>query len=542
MHCCATKIHFCDYLTILCTVSLFQQCTEEKTAIPEIPIQKTEKAHIAAPVPEMVPAEIQSCEEKIKAKTPVQRNSLKKYWRALPHIVIDTKTTPVQYLKKPEVTREPIARRISNELSKKTRLAQYLREQIKRYKNDKSMLRRIFLREGYFFDERPRIAHQMVKEIKLTDLFLAPHIFRLRRNRIEKLTLKEGKYIDEDGERAKLFVNDRVSNDDASLYPPLHLDANTIKKETGAQRTILDTIFEDGASIILSFPGGEKRPALVSIKDNKTKIDCIGGEPRTLKATMDRARQFWEDHKKIIESAKKIVAERPRFDEPTDELEDIQEDGELRLEWKKAYRSRKKKFLYREVEYDVFDRRGNPIPPQVCVDFIVDTWERAFGTWYTPKGVSPARTDGRIDMYALEGVSRRYISSILDHALQDGSPFLRYDIPKRDWVPLEERWKYVKKLAKYTKHFQEGDLLVIHGIREEDMEEHYHTVLVLETDPITGLPTLVADNQGRPRISNLVQAMRAAPKRSIKHRIRLNFEKLAELTETYRKNKEYESQ
>ena len=542
MHCCATKIHFSSFLPLLCIISLFKQCVEENPIPDPAPIPSKEVDNIMEEPSREVIEKTPDCEARIESHKPIDTSELERYRRALPHIVIDTKTTPVQYLRKPKLTDEPVAREIADTLGRKAHLTQYIRKLISKHRDDKSLLRRIFLREGYFFDDRPRVARQMVREIMLTDLFSAPRIFRFRKNRVETLTLSDGQYLGEDRKRARLLINDRVATSVKALQPLLHLDMEVIKDKTGARRTILDKSFEDAASINLVFPGGEQRPALVQLIDNRTHIECIGGDTRTLETTISTAKKFWEKHNIIIETAKKIVAERPIFDEPTDELEGVQEDGELRQAWKKAYRNRKKKFLYREVEYDVFDRRGNPTPPQVCVDFIVDTWERAYGTWYSKKGNPPTRTEGRIDFYALENVSRRYISSILGHALQEGSPFLRYDIPRRDWAPLEERWRYVRKLAKHANHYREGDLLVIHGLREEDMQEHYHTVLILETDLITGLPELIADNQGRPRITTLIRAMRAAPKRSVKYRIRLDVEKLAALTHQYREKKRLEAE
>jgi len=73
---------------------------------------------------------------------------------------------------------------------------------------------------------------------------------------------------------------------------------------------------------------------------------------------------------------------------------------------------------------------------------------------------------------------------------------------------------------------REGDALVIYGLRLQDGRNHYHAVLVLEAEPMTGVPMTVADNQGRPRLRTLASAMRAAPLRHIDHRIRVDFDRL----------------
>jgi hypothetical protein len=56
------------------------------------------------------------------------------------------------------------------------------------------------------------------------------------------------------------------------------------------------------------------------------------------------------------------------------------------------------------------------------------------------------------------------------------------------------------------------------------MKEHFHTLLVLETYPLTGIPKVVADNAGKPHIRTLASAMRSAPRRMLKYRLRLNWE------------------
>jgi hypothetical protein len=108
---------------------------------------------------------------------------------------------------------------------------------------------------------------------------------------------------------------------------------------------------------------------------------------------------------------------------------------------------------------------------------------------------------------------------------------IRLDIPVKKQIPFKKTRKFARQLAALCKNdnfLKEGDMLVIHGLREEDMEEHYHTILVLKTDPLTGMPLVVSDNSGKPRIRSIASAMRSAPRRSIKHRIRINWTFLAD--------------
>ena len=47
---------------------------------------------------------------------------------------------------------------------------------------------------------------------------------------------------------------------------------------------------------------------------------------------------------------------------------------------------------------------GRPQPPQVCMDFVLDSYERAAGSWFAKRGMKPARGDGRLDFdrYAID--------------------------------------------------------------------------------------------------------------------------------------------
>jgi hypothetical protein len=62
-------------------------------------------------------------------------------------------------------------------------------------------------------------------------------------------------------------------------------------------------------------------------------------------------------------------------------------------------------------------------------------------------------------------------------------------------------------------------VVVILGQRNDE-KLHYHSFFVFDADPVTGMPTLVAGNSGRPRVRAWAAEMASAPKRSIVARVR----------------------
>ena len=58
---------------------------------------------------------------------------------------------------------------------------------------------------------------------------------------------------------------------------------------------------------------------------------------------------------------------------------------------------------------------------------------------------------------------------------------------------------------------------------------HWHSFFVYRSDPVTGVPMLVASNAGFPRVRSWEVEMRAAPLRSIRTRIRPRLEWLEKL-------------
>ena len=469
-----------------------------------------------------------TCESRI-AEAPLVPLSARHeaYFAALPTIIVEARIVPVLYLSWPDEAVSNEASEIRRQLRERRRTRRAIREVLQAHRNDRALLREVFLSEGYLFEERPELARALVRELSLSDLFDEPGIVRYRAGEIETLRRDGTEYLDSEGRPARLLLNDRVALTAAELQRPLHLDLVQVRGQSGALRTIPRGIGEDRAAFELVFPDGTRRAGLVELGPSGAEVRCIGGDQASLAATLEDARRFWQRQHAIRDAARHIVAERPRFDEPLGEPEGVQEDGRLRRLWLEAYRSGRRVFTYRDVVYPVFDRQGNPVPPEVCVDFVFDTWERASGTWYRTRDAEPGRTSGELDFSRVDGLRRRNISAVLDFAAENpDSPIERYDLPRQAQVPLRRQDSFARALSEQVDAIRDGDALIIHGLRERDMREHFHSVVVLTTDPLTGVPMEVADNQGRPRVGTLELAMRAAPLRAIKYRLRVDYDAL----------------
>jgi len=498
-------------LTLSLLLGLSSVTAASKASIPRTPATAP-AAPVAAPVV--------SCEAQIDGlELPAPSDRFEGYLRGLPEVIVQSRVGSALYLTWP--ANESTGR---SELNSSARPDRLLRRLVAT--GDRAQLREVALSEGYLFAERPAVSRALSAFVGLTELFDEPTIHRLREGRIEALSRdEEGVYVGADGRRATLRLNDRVSVDASDLQASLHLDLDVVRRRTGALRTLPLSMSQDAAALELVFPDGSRRPTLVRLDGGSTEVSCVGGDPETLAETLTHAAHFARRHERIVGAARALVRERPRFDEPVNEPEGVQEDGRLRAEWLDAYMRGERTFTYRDVGYPVFDADGNARPPQVCIDFVFDSWERGEGTWYRPRGEAPARTEGSI---RFRGVPRRSIQQLLSYGREEGRDVERMDIARDDRVALQQGRGFARAMARIADDVRQGDALIIHGLRLQDMRNHYHAVLVLDVEPMTGVPMTVADNQGRPRLRTLTSAMRAAPLRSINHRIRVNFDAMEE--------------
>jgi hypothetical protein len=155
----------------------------------------------------------------------------------------------------------------------------------------------------------------------------------------------------------------------------------------------------------------------------------------------------------------------------------------------------------------------------VCVDFVLDSWERMADSWWLPRSDGRGRRVGRLDFDALQIENRRSVEKLVEFAKQHPDWFELLEIPRAAQVPLRGRRRFFERLYQDRRQYRPGDVVVILGPRDDE-RLHYHSFFVVAADPMSGMPTLLAANAGRPRVRTWEAEMQNAPKRAIVARLR----------------------
>lgn len=395
--------------------------------------------------------------------------------------------------------------------------------------------RDVFLRDGYFYTDDPGSARVLTVLIGLEHLFLEKEIWLERGSeRYVVQRNREGRYVyasgPEKGLPAQLLLFDRVGPKGVDYGPPLHVDVRELAHRLGFEQMRVRHLGETELVAELRY-GEEWIEAVLIRRGAELELDChvIDSERAP---QLGRARDEAYRRAAVLRALREAILTQVKaqipFDEPRTEIG--QQDGELRRVWREAYLSGKTKYEFNGDEYPVFDRQGTPLAPQVCVDFITETFERATGMHWTTRGEKPEHVRGSLDFSALLGHERRRESGFRDYAAKNAEQFQLLSFPQRQWIPFEKEWKFFRFIRDHRSELRSGDVVVIKGKTPWDrIEDHTHTFFIYESDPVTGMPILLAGNSGRPRLIGWDTEMMRAPKRSIRHRIRPNSEWLYDL-------------
>jgi hypothetical protein len=394
---------------------------------------------------------------------------------------------------------------------------------LKRYKHEPRALRSLLLREGYAYAADPADALMLITQVSLTDLFDEPQIFLMRGTTIRALTRttinKEARYVDTKGKPADMLFGDRVAVTEKELDEPLHRDIAALSESAGFDRLRIQHVTNEAFVADVRF-GQTWANALMVSDGAKVSLACIAEEPPVrnaitthLETTAPQRRAM----QAIRDTITKVVDESFRFDRPEREPNHFR-DGILRPLWMTAYLQGRTSYTFEKHTYSVFGPDGLAYPPEVCVDFIIDTYERAGGSWFRSQGETPGRTPGRLSLSAPKKPAPRGVVGLADFAedLPDLFQVVRYQGNER--IPYGERAKFFANLVDHA-DLRPGDIVAIQGLKRDDYV-HQHGIFVDRIDALTGFPFGLADQMKRPRRRTWEGIMAEAPKRSLYYRAR----------------------
>lgn len=442
-------------------------------------------------------------------------------------LLAQVKSTPVLFLSEPKpTTKDPVALLWRTELAASETPGKVLARLEKRFRPFPAFLRDILLTDGYVYARTPLLAATLADGVSLGMLFRDERLVIERGSqRFVAARDPEGIYAYADGPEmgkpARLFLFDRVSAEGSEPGESRHVDVASVQARLAFERFELERGTEAGIIVKLRY-GSHEVPALFRKKGAALELECEATPSGS--AAVEAARKVEQRRQRAVEALRRPILDQVDealpFDEPRTEVG--QQDGKLRQEWRLAYRQGFQSYQFNEDRYRVFDARGRPMVPQVCIDFIVDTFERAGGSWWSARGEAPGKTNGRVDFNVLGMENRRSVEQFLE--LAGASEWFEYRVvPPEEQVRLEQRDRFFATLYEHRDEYRSGDVVVIFGLRSDE-KLHYHSFFVFDSDPVTGMPTLVAGNSGRPRIRALGVEMAPAPKRKLFARLRPRLE------------------
>lgn len=498
-------------------------------------------ASVAAPEPEVAQQQCRAVLRALRATPEAPGSPLNKTVRSA--TLGRARGEPVVWLSEPQHTPSaqlPEAwvlaqRAASPKASARSRLQRLLRQ----FPREKKWLRMALLREGYVYAPEPIEALALTTELKLERLFDEAELVLTRgaqRWRIlEQGQGRERHYVYGDGplaeQRAELLFGDRVGLPTDAPSAPRHLDFSGLQREHSVDRVRILRLTARGSIAELRFG---RRWVTAALKHSPqgvgVQLDCIDLPAADLKQVHDWSASLAARRAGLLNlhsAVDGMLHDQLRFDRPQGE-KGPDRDGQLRPSWLAAYRFGQGYFRVDETSYSVFNAAGDPTPPQVCVDFVLESFERAAGTWFRPRGDQPAREVGRLDFNAWGITNRRGVLALEDFALAHPEVFSVTRIEQSARVPFAQREKFFSYLESHADDFAVGDVLAIRGVKA-DGRVHQHAILLERVDPLSGFPYGLADQMSRPRRRTWEGVMAEAPRRSLYFRLRLQPDVLARL-------------
>ncbi len=419
------------------------------------------------------------------------------------------------------------ARQMREELVTDAHPAQAFERALLRVRKNPELAREVFLTEGYLYVEAPDLAALYVNFLALGLLFREPEIV-LERGR-DRFTLErhgsdyEYKEGPERGQRASLLLFDRLSLPGKTDAGPLQLDVRRAATQSAADEIRIDRLTASGAVASLRF-GSDWVPAALRREQASLELTCER-MPAGRAEIVEQARALAKRRARVVDVLARVVArevaEGLPFDEP--KTEEGQQDGQLRPAWRRAYLDGKERYTFNDDDYFVFDESGRPHVPEVCIDFVTDTLERASGGWFRARGEPREVVPGKLnfDSFALD--NRRGVESFVGFTAAHPEWFEVTETPPEARIPFYDHAAFFADIYRHRDEYRPFDIVTIFGLRS-DGKLHSHSFFVADRDPVTGMPIAVAANAGRPRVRSWQNEMQNAPQRAIRAHIRPKLE------------------
>jgi hypothetical protein len=325
----------------------------------------------------------------------------------------------------------------------------------------------------------------------------------------------------------RLLLFDRVGTGAPPL--PLHRDLRSLRYRLHFTRARIVHLTSEAIVADLRY-GDRWIPSVLASDGAKLELECeIVGDADA--AAVRQARELGTRKERVLAGLRRAMIEQIEdglpFDEPITEYG--QQDGHMRFKWLTAYLAGQRTYRMNGDLYYVYGPDGQPRPPQVCIDFVYDTFERASGTWWERLGDEPRRVVGRMDFGTFSDTTLRRADKMLEFAESQPDRFSVHAIPAHERVPMWDKQRFFGYLTANAERFEPGDIVMIRGYTpfEKPWQErvmHYHSFFVYEVDPLSGVPVALVGNPGRPSIRTWLFEGLRTPKRSVWYSIRPRLE------------------
>ncbi len=418
-----------------------------------------------------------------------------------------------------------LARALRSELRADEHPAYAFERVLLKVRKSPELAREVFLTEGYLYTESPDLAALYVNFLALGLLFREPELRLARGAEVWTLRRHDGdyEYLDgpDAGQRARILLFDRVFVAGKEPGPALQLEVRKAAEQSLSDELRLDRLTESGALASLRF-GGQWLPAALKRNGSLLELECerwpLGQEKHD---ALTQARALGKRRARVTEVLARVVKsevdEGLPFDEP--KTEEGQQDGQLRPAWRRAYLDGRDQFRFNDDTYWVFDNRGRPHVPQVCIDFVTDTLERASGARFRARGEPREYVRGLLDFDAFALDNRRSVETFVTFTRAHPEWFELTETTPEERVPFYDRAAFFRDIYEHRDEYRPFDIVTIFGLRS-DGKLHYHSFFVAERDPLTGMPIAVVANAGRPRTRSWENELQNAPQRAILAHIR----------------------